>query len=338
MKRYDLRSDTVTKPTDAMREAMASAPVGDDVYGEDPAVNRLEKMGAEITGKEQALFVSSGSMGNLIALYINGGRGNEVLTHKQSHIIEHELGSPAAIAGVLCIGLEGEKGQLTPEVLKPHLFERDYATAPVGLIEVENTTNGFCYSLGRLSSIKSLAARYGVPVHMDGARLMNAAVAGGHAPEEICRHADTVTFCLSKGLGAPVGSLLCGSRKFIARARTIRKMLGGGLRQAGIIAAGGIYALEHHIKRLADDHRNAQKISQTLAETDWAEINPAEVETNIIIFSTKSTPAELIVKRLGEKGIDCFPAGEHAIRMVTSLGISGEDTKEICTGISTLQI
>lgn len=330
MKRYDLRSDTVTKPTDAMREAMASAPVGDDVYGEDPTVNRLEKIGAEITGKEQALFVSSGSMGNLISLYINGGRGNEVLTHKQSHIIEHEIGSPAAIAGVLCIGLEGERGLLSEEVLKPHLFERDYATAPAGLIEVENTTNGTCYPLERLAGIYALAQKHGIPVHMDGARLMNASVAQGYEPKEICEYADTVTFCLSKGLGAPVGSLLCGSQQFIARARTIRKMLGGGMRQAGIIAAAGIYALAHHIERLAEDHHNAQLIASTLLETDWAEINPADVETNIIIFSTKSTPAEESVKKLGERGVDCFSVGTHAVRMVTNLGISADDARRIC--------
>ncbi len=330
MKTYDMRSDTFTKPAQAMREAIMSAEVGDDVYQEDPTVNKLEKRAAEITGKEAAIYVTSGSMGNLIALYINGGRGNEVLAHRNSHIIEHEVGSPAAIAGVLPIGLDGERGLLDPAEIKKHLFPRDYAMASVGLIEVENTTNGTCYPIQTLKEIAALAAEHNIPVHMDGARLMHAVIALNVSAKEICKYVDTVSFCLSKGLGAPVGSMLCGSSEFILKARKVRKMLGGGMRQSGILAAAGLYALDNNIRRLAEDHTNAARISEALASTSWAEIDPGMVETNIIIFNTPGTDAELIVERLGAAGILCFSVGPDAIRMVTHLDISHEDTDEIC--------
>jgi len=337
MKRYDLRSDTFTQPTPAMREAIARAVVGDDVYREDPTVNELERRGAAITGKEAALLVTSGSMGNLLALYINGGRGNEVLAHRESHIIAHEVGSPAAIAGVLPIGLDGKRGLLSADTIAPHLFARDYAMADVGLIEVENTTNGTCYPLEALREIADLAARHSIPVHMDGARLMNASVAGDLSPQEITRYATTVTFCLSKGLGAPVGSLLCGPQAFIDRARKIRKVLGGGMRQAGILAAAGIYALEHNIERLADDHRHAREIAASLATRKWAAIDPGEVETNIIIFRTPGNDAVKIVAALKRLGVLCFNLGTDAIRMVTHLDISDADSAAVCRAIESLQ-
>jgi threonine aldolase len=334
---YDLRSDTVTRPTAAMRKAIAEAPVGDDVYHEDPTVNALEERSANLTGKEAALFVTSGSMGNLLSLYINGGRGNEVLAHRHSHIIEHEVGSPAAIAGVLPIGLDGERGLLSAAALSPHLYPRDYASAAVGLIEVENTTNGTCYPLETLKEIYQLADFHNIPVHMDGARLMNAAVAGGVKPAEICRHADTVSFCLSKGLGTPAGSMLCGSAVFIEKARKVRKMLGGGMRQAGILAAAGLHALEHHIDRLAEDHCHASLIAAELARTSWAEIKPAEVETNIVIFTTPLQPAEEVVEQLNRAGILCFSVGPDRIRMVTHLDLSAEDIEAVCRIIRELK-
>lgn len=336
MEYFDLRSDTVTKPSPAMREAIMNAEVGDDVYHEDPNINRLEKQAAALTGKESALFVTSGSMGNLLALYINCGRGNEVLAHRNSHIIEHEVGSPAAIAGVLPIGLDGERGLLAPAEINKHLFPRDYAMASVGLIEVENTTNGICYPLQTLKEIAALAAAQRIPIHMDGARLMNAAVAQDVPAEIICQYADTVSFCLSKGLGAPVGSMLCGSSDFVGKARKVRKMLGGGMRQAGILAAAGLYALDNNIQRLADDHNNAAKISAALVSVHWAEIDPETVDTNIIIFKTPGINAELIVEKLAAAGILCFSVGPDAIRMVTHLDISHEDTDEICRTIRDL--
>ena len=337
MKTYDMRSDTFTKPSIMMRKAMMNAEVGDDVYHEDPTINELERRAAELTGKEAALYVTSGSMGNLLALYINGGRGNEVLAHKNSHIIEHEVGSPAAIAGVLPIGLEGERGLLDPAEIEKHLFPRDYAMASVGLIEVENTTNGTCYPLQTLKEIAALAAAHDIPVHMDGARLMHAVIALGVTAKEICQYTDTVSFCLSKGLGAPVGSVLCGTSKFILKARKVRKMLGGGMRQAGILAAAGIYALDNNIQRLADDHNNAAKISKALAATSWAGIDPKTVESNIIIFSTPGSNAELIVEKLADIDILCFSVSPDAIRMVTHLDISNDDADEICRLIRELE-
>lgn len=336
MNYYDLRSDTVTKPATEMREAIMKAEVGDDVYREDPTVNELEKRAAQLTGKEAALFVTSGSMGNLLALFINCGRGNEVLAHKESHIIQHEVGAPAAIAGVLPIGLEGERGLLTPAVIEQHLFPRDYAMASVGMIEVENTINGTCYPLQTLKEIAALAAKHYVPIHMDGARLMNAATALDIPVNEICKFTDTVSFCLSKGLGAPVGSMLCGSSEFIWKALKVRKQLGGGMRQAGILAAAGLYALDNNLKRLADDHRNAARISGALDFVPWAEINLKWVETNIIIFRTPENNAEAIVGKLHDAGILCFSIGPDSIRMVTHLDISSEDTDEICRIIQEL--
>jgi len=330
MKYYDMRSDTFTKPSTEMRKAMMNAEVGDDVYHEDPTINELERRAAELTGKESSIYVTSGSMGNLLALYINCGRGNEVLTHRNSHIIEHEVGSPAAIAGVLPIGLDGERGLLDPAEIKKHLFPRDYAMASVGLIEVENTINGTCYPLQTLKEIAALAAAHRIPIHMDGARLMHAAIALDVTAKEICQYADTVSFCLSKGLGAPVGSMLCGTSEFILKARKVRKMLGGGMRQAGILAAAGLYALDNNIQRLADDHNNAAKISEALASVSWADIDPIMVESNIIIFNTPGTSSELIVEKLEAAGILCFSVGSDAIRMVTHLDISHEDTAEIC--------
>ena len=322
--KIDLRSDTLTRPSPAMREAMASAPVGDDVYGEDPTVNRLQEMGAGLTGKEAALFVSSGSMGNLIAQFIHADRGDIVLTHQSSHILGHELGSAGALAGVLPIGLPGDRGLLHPDTLRQHIEPESYATSPIGLIELENTIGGTCYPIERLRAIRTFADEHHIPIHMDGARLFNAVVATGVSAAEICAQADSVTFCLSKGLGAPVGSLLCGTAQFISKARRIRKMLGGGLRQSGIIAAGGIHALVHNIDRLAEDHAHARSLAEALHATSWAEIDPASVETNIIFFRTPGEDPAVIVEKLAEEGVLCMQGGPDVIRMVTHLDVSRE--------------
>jgi threonine aldolase len=336
MHTIDLRSDTITRPTDAMREAISKAEVGDDVYQEDPSINRLQQAAAEITGKEAALFVSSGSMGNLISLYIQGGRGNEVLTHRTSHIIEHELGSPAAIAGVLTIGLDGERGLLSAQEIERHLHPQDYTTCSTTLIELENTISGTCYPLEQLSEIRDVADRHDLKIHMDGARLFNAAVAQQVEVREICQYTDTLSFCLSKGLGAPVGSMLCGSEKFIAQAMKIRKMLGGGMRQAGFLAAAGIYALENHVERLSDDHRHAREIAEALSAAPWASIDPQQVETNIVVFKTVGTSPEQVVRALGDQGVICFDMGPDSIRMVTHLHINDKDTDQVCRVISGL--
>ncbi len=332
----DLRSDTTTRPSKAMREAMMHAEVGDDVYREDPTMNRLEETAARITGKEAALFVSSGSMGNLISLYINGGRGNEVLTSRDSHILLHEVGSPAAVAGVLPIGLDADRGILDARTIAAHLHPSDYAVSPVTLIEVENTMNGTCYPQENLHAIRSLADTHGLKVHMDGARLFNAVVAQKTSAQSICRYADTVSFCLSKGLGAPVGSMLCGSQEFIDRALAVRKLLGGGMRQVGILAAAGLYALEHNVERLADDHRRAQQIAEALSASSWAEVDPATVETNIIFFHTPDVDAAEAVRRLAEKGILCFAMNGEEIRMVTHLDITDEDVEKTARAVKSL--
>jgi len=326
----DLRSDTITKPSQAMREAMARAEVGDDVYGEDPTINRLEAMASERTGKEAALFISSGSMGNLIPLFINGGRGNEVITHRDSHIMSHEVGSVAAIAGVLPQCVDTPRGLLTAQAVRPLLRERSYMMSRTTMIEVENTFGGICYPLEQLQEIKTLGDTEGLAVHMDGARFWNAVIATRVDPVVLASTSDTLTFCLSKGLGAPVGSLLLGSREFIEQARHIRKMLGGGMRQAGILAAAGIYALEHNIERLAEDHERAQRIAQALKHTQWADITIEDVQTNIIFVSGKHCDGKRVEEVLNRHGIACFGSSE-SVRLVTHLNLSDEDISEVCS-------
>ncbi len=340
MKKYDLRSDTLTRPNKEMRKAMYIADVGDDVYAEDPTINKLQEMAAKITGKKAALFVPSGSMGNLIALYVNCGRGNEVLTQKNSHILHYELSSVAALAGVMPIAVEGKKGILTPAELGKHLRPDIYYMSRVKMIEIENSHNkegGTCYQLPELKAVSEFAKKYKLKVHMDGARMFNASAATGVPIRKMCSFADTVTFCLSKGLGAPVGSLLCGSEKFIAEARRVRKMLGGGMRQVGVLAAAGIYALENNIKPLILDMQNAKKIAKTISTVKWAEIDLDTVETNILYFKTFAK-ADIIVSALEKKGIICGAASPNSIRMVTHLGISTEDTDEICRIIKEFEV
>ena len=333
MKSFDLRSDTLTLPSKDMRKAMYLADVGDDVYAEDPTVNKLQDLAAKITGKRAALFVSSGSMGNLIPLYINAGKGGEILTQKNSHIIHYELSSVSALAGAMPVAVEGERGILTPAELEKHLRPDIYYMPRVKMVEIENSHNkegGTCYKLNELKAVSDFAKKNSLKIHMDGARLFNASEATGIPVKKICSHVDTVTFCLSKGLGAPVGSMLCGSEKFIAEARRVRKMLGGGMRQVGVLAAAGIYALENNIKRLRIDHANAKLLAETLAEVSWAEIDPGNVETNILYFSTGERKAETVVASLAKKGILSSALDSNSIRFVTHLGISEEDTQEIC--------
>lgn len=340
MKKYDLRSDTLTRPNKEMRKAMYIADVGDDVYAEDPTINKLQDMAAKLTGKKAALFVPSGSMGNLIALYLNCGKGNEVLTHKNSHIMHYELSSVAAIAGAMPIGVDGERGILTPKELEKHLRPDIYYMSRVKMIEIENSHNkegGTCYKLNELKAISEFAKKNNMKVHMDGARMFNASAATKIPVKKMCSFVDTVTFCLSKGLGAPVGSILCGPEKFIAQARRIRKMLGGGMRQAGVLAAAGIYALENNIKLLEQDMENAKEIAKTISRVKWAKIDLATVETNILFFET-SQKADIIVSALSKKGIICGAASHNSIRMVTHLGISVEDTVAICKIIKNFEI
>ncbi len=336
MRLYDLRSDTVTKPSEGMRKAMYEAEVGDDVYREDPTVNRLEELAANMIGKEAALFVSSGSMGNLIPIFLNCGRGNEVLAHERSHILHSELSSLAAIAGAMPVAVQGDKGILKAAQLEPRVRPPDAYMPRTRMVEVENTHNlegGNYYQVAELREVSAFAKRHRLSLHMDGARLFNAAVALGASAAKLAAFADTVTFCLSKGLGAPVGSMLCGTARFVEEARRVRKLLGGGTRQAGILAAAGIYALENNIERLAEDHEHARMIAETLAQVRWASLDVAEVKTNIIFFDAPDNPAAEIVEALAKHGILARALGEYSVRMVTSLEVSRADVDKICETI-----
>ena len=339
MKTYDLRSDTITKPTEGMRKAMYNAEVGDDVYGEDPTVNKLQDTAAELTGKEAALFVSSGTMGNLIPIYLLCGRGNELIAHRQSHILHYEMAGVAAIAGSMPVSVEGERGIVKPEVAEAVLRPHGDQMPRTRLIEIENTHNlagGTCYSKADLAGVRSLASKHNLSVHLDGARVFNAAVATGLDPADICANVDTVTFCLSKGLGAPVGSLLCGKEDFISEARRVRKVLGGGMRQAGVLAAAGLYALENNVERLAEDHEHASMLADELKKTGWAVFNP--IETNIVYFSTPGHDITKIRDALVQRGVQCNTAGPDSIRLVASLEISKADTEAVCRIISELKV
>jgi len=322
----DLRSDTVTRPSEAMRQAMAQAPVGDDVYGEDPTVNRLQARVAEVLGKEAGVFVPSGSMGNLIALYLQAGRGGEVLAHEHSHIIHYEVASGAALAGCQILGIRGDRGILKPEALEAHVRGPIYYNARTKLVEVENTGNlagGTYYTDAELASVHQWAGAQGLPVHMDGARLWNAAVAQGVSPESVARHAETVTVCFSKGLGAPVGSVLAGPRGFVDEALRIRKMLGGGMRQAGILAAAGLYALDHHLATLADDHAHARWLAEALAASSWATV-PVPPETNIVFAQVHGRTAPEVVTKLEGLGVRVSAMGAGSVRLVTHRDVSKE--------------
>jgi threonine aldolase len=341
MKMYDLRSDTITRPSGEMRKAMHKAEVGDDVYGEDPTINLLEETAAKMTGKKAALFVPSGSMGNLIPLYVQCGRGNEVILHENSHIMHYELASAATIAGVMPRPVSGERGILTPEAIRPHLRPDIYYMARTGLIEIENTHNkegGSCWKEEELAAIHRFAKKRDIPVHLDGARVFNAAVHTGIPVKKICSYVDTVTFCLSKGLGAPVGSLLCGDSEFIDESRRVRKMLGGGMRQAGILAAAGLYALEHNIDRLREDHLNAKKLAAVLGSVSWAKVDPESVETNILFATIPDGNAPAVSAALKKKGILCSGDGNHRLRFVTSMEVSSQDIREACDIIAALKI
>ncbi len=337
----DLRSDTVTVPTPQMREAMVQAKVGDDVYGEDPSANDLEAYAAEITGKEAALYMPSGSMANLTALYILCGRGNEVLAHPMSHIIQYELASPAAIAGCMPVFVPGADGKVTPDDLRPYLKGEEYYLSRPTLISIENTTNkagGTCWQEDELRAVWEFSREHELAVHMDGARVFNASLATKVPVSRIASCTDSIAFCLSKGLGAPAGSMLCGDASYIRQARRVRKLLGGGMRQIGCYAAAGLYALKHHVLRLEDDHRHARIIAEAIGRSSWAAIDPQTVETNIVICSTFPNAASEAAAMLKDRGILCGPMGPHDLRFVTHLGISEEDTWQAADIIASLHM
>ncbi|HCA58234.1 MAG TPA: low-specificity L-threonine aldolase [Blastocatellia bacterium] len=328
----DLRSDTVTKPTEAMRRAMAAAEVGDDVYGEDPTVNRLQARAAEIFEKEAALFVPTGSMGNQIAVKLHTRPGDEVIIEERGHIFNYEMGTPAIASGVMMRPVKSRdgSGHLTWEEIAGALhIDQPYYSCPTGLICLENTHNfagGSVMTAEHCAAICEKAHSLGLPVHMDGARIFNAAAALETSVAELARRCDSVQFCLSKGLGAPVGSMLVGSADFIREARVWRKRFGGGMRQAGILAAAGLIALEESPKRLHEDHRNARRLAKGLAEITGIAIDVERVVTNIVIFDitgTGKTSAE-ICSKLKDNDILAIGFGS-AIRMVTHCDVSASE-------------
>lgn len=318
----DLRSDTVTRPTPAMREAMASAEVGDDVYGEDPTVNRLEREAAEVFGREAAIFVPTGTMGNQIAIRLHTQPGQEVICEARSHVLDWEMAMMAAFSGCQARTVAAERGVLTWERIKPAIGAKIYYRAQTGLISLENTHNmagGTVTPLNVLQEIWEGARSVGLPVHLDGARVFNAAAALGVDVASLTSGFDTVMFCLSKGLGAPVGSMLVGSREAIERGRIHRKALGGGMRQAGILAAAGLIALHEMPKRLREDHANARLLAEAVAaHPKIADIDLEGVQTNIVIFTLRNGgDAAAFTAALKEKGLLSSAIGSNSVRFVT---------------------
>jgi threonine aldolase len=326
----DLRSDTVTKPTEAMRKAMFEAEVGDDVYGEDPTLNRLEERAAEISGKEAALFVPTGTMGNTIGIKLHTHHGQEVICDARAHLLDWELSMVAWFSGVLLRTIPTEDGILTWAEIKKYIKPKGPHRAPTTVIEIENTHNmagGRVYPLPVIEEICHEAHAMGLKVHMDGARVFNAAEACGKPVREVVKHVDTVMFCLSKALGAPVGSMLAGTKEQIDEGRLLRKRLGGGMRQAGVLAAAGLLALEDTPKKLAEDHANARFLACEVAKIPGIAIDPASVESNIVIFDvsgTGKTPVE-ISAGLKAKGVLMNGINERMVRGVTHYDVSRAD-------------
>lgn len=323
----DLRSDTVTKPTPEMRRAMAEAEVGDDVYGEDPTVNKLQARAAEIFEHEAALFVPSGSMGNLIAIKVWTHHGNEVICEERGHINQYEMASMSAIAGCMPRTTTAPDGILTWEMIEPLIRPKIYYRAQTGLISLENTHNmagGTVCPPEIADVICDRAHAAGLPVHLDGARIFNAAVALGRGVAQLTRKFDSVMFCLSKGLGAPVGSLLVGSRQFIEKAHIFRKLLGGGMRQAGVLASAGLIAVEKSPQRLHEDHANARYLAEGLAQIPSVHVDPDKVQTNIVIFDVlgRGRAAAEICAELGKRKVFAGPTDKYAIRMVTHCDVN----------------
>ncbi len=326
----DLRSDTVTLPTPEMKAFMINAPLGDDVLGEDPTVRELEQYTARITGMESALFVPSGTMANQIAVRVYGGPGTEILVVDQSHVFFYEGGGAAGLSGTQIHIVPAMNGLFDVESFRARIRREDDHFPETRLFWIENTHNrggGAIVPLDRMMMLRKLSIESGVPVHMDGARLVNAAIATGVSLDAWAAQVDSLSLCLSKGLGAPVGSLLAGSDAFIRRARKVRKMFGGGMRQAGIIAAAGLYAFMHHMERLADDHRNARLLRDLLAGLSGLTV-PDRVDTNMVMIDLDPAlpiDAQSMQEALEQNGVAMFAIGPRRLRAVTHLGITESD-------------
>jgi threonine aldolase len=331
-KNIDLRSDTVTKPSPAMRKAMYEAEVGDDVYKEDPSANELEHFASELLGKEAALFVPSGVMGNQICLNVLTNPGDEVICEKDAHIFQYESGSPAALSGIQLSLVEGKKGIFTPDQIEPLIRPTGaYYMARSKVIEIENTHNragGTINPVSNIASLNELAKKYNLLLHLDGARIWNASVETGISVAEYASYFDSVSCCLSKGLGAPIGSVIGGSKGFIEEAFRVRKGWGGGMRQIGIIAAAGLYALRNNIPRLKEDHQKAKIFAQRLSRVKGIEVDLESVETNIVMFSIPAKPADLFLEECRREGILLGTGKVGVIRAVMHMDVSAEEIED----------
>lgn len=334
MSSIELRSDTFTKPTAAMREAMACADVGDDMVGEDPTVNRLEKNVAELLGKEAAVYNCSGTQSNQMAIWAHCERGDEALIESSGHISMYESGAPAIMSGVTVRTINGEAGRLDLEHLAGQIRRDDDHYSPTKLLCLENSTNiggGRTYSLEQMQRVCKWAKENELHVHLDGARLFNACATRGYSPAEITADCDTVSICFSKGLGCPMGSILVGSKKLIQRARRARKVMGGSLRQAGIVAASAVYAMEHHIDRLQEDHANARRLAEGLAELKYIHLDLASVETNLVFFDVDPAwgSSYELQNALEQRGVLLYAIDKRQrLRACTHLDVSQQQIDE----------
>ena len=340
MNAVDLRSDTVTLPSEEMREAIYRAELGDDVFGEDPTVNRLERMAAQRVGKESALLVVSGTMGNLVSILARCGRGEEIILGDVSHTFLYEAGGISALGGIHPHTVRNQPdGTVRLEDIEAAIRADNVHFPRTRLICLENTHNrcgGAALTPAYMEAVAALARRHHLGVHLDGARVFNAAVALGVDVKELTQHVETLTFCLSKGLAAPVGSVICGPEEFIAEARRIRKVVGGGMRQAGVIAAAGIVALDEMIDRIQEDHENAARLARGINEIEGLSIDLARVQTNIVYFDVADDqkPAEEILARLASKGVKILKLGPRRFRAVTHYGITSADIDQVVSALT----
>lgn len=335
----NLRSDTVTLPTEEMLDAIRHAELGDDVFREDPTVNRLEAMAAERMGKEAALLVTSGTQANLVSLMSNTKRGELVILEAEAHMYWYEVGGISAVAGLQPWPLKSQFGALDPEAVEAAVRPRNIHFPEPALVCVENTHNrhgGTVITPQQLHALGTVAKAHGLNVYMDGARIFNAAVALGVNVQELTRHVDNLMFCLSKGLSCPVGSVVVGTREFIGKARKARKILGGGMRQAGIIAAAGIVALDTMVDRLADDHANAKQLAEGIAKINGVAVDMARVQTNIVLFDINGLGVEddVFLAKLKEKGVLALTSAKHKVRMVTHRGIEREHVEKAVAAVA----
>ncbi len=338
--KIDLRSDTVTKPTQAMLERMMQAKVGDDVYAEDPTVNELQDHAADLFGKETALYFPTGSMANQAAIKLHTQPGEQLICDKWAHVYNYEGGGASFNSGVSCKLIDGHRGKVTADQVEASINPPDFYHSPLtSLVCLENTTNkggGACYDLKTISEVREVCDRHGLGLHLDGARLMNALVATQIQPKDIGQYFDTISICLSKGLGAPMGTVLVGDNKLMKNALRVRKVLGGGMRQIGFMAAAGLYGLKHQVERLADDHQKAREIATTLERSDLIEkVEP--VETNIIIFQPKDFAVDDLMQMLDKEQIRISQLGKDKFRIVTHLDYTDEQHQRMISLLKTFE-